>query len=44
MQQQQAAPVINVHVPPMPQQGAQLSEWAQGLAARNAQVRSELGR
>lgn len=42
--QQQAAPVINVNVPPMQQQGAQLSEWAQGLAARNAQVRSELGR
>ncbi len=40
-----APPVINVHVPPMPQQqGTQLSEWAQGLAARNAQVRSELGR
>jgi zona occludens toxin len=41
---QQAAPVINVHVPPVQQQGGQGSDWEQGLAARNAQVRSTLGR
>lgn len=39
------APVINVHVPPAPAQQAQpSSEWAQGLAARNAQVRSIIER
>lgn len=40
---QQAAPVINVHMPPQapPQPGAQ---WSEGLAARNAQARSIMGR
>lgn len=37
------APVINVHVPPPPVQAPQpASEWLQGLASRNAQVRSEI--
>jgi hypothetical protein len=31
-------------VPPVQQQGGQGSDWEQGLAARNAQVRSTLGR
>lgn len=40
-----AAPVINVHVPPAPAQQPQLGDgWSQGLAARNAEVRSVLGR
>lgn len=39
------APVINVHVPPSPVQPPQPgAEWLQGLAARNAQVRSEISR
>lgn len=39
------APVINVHVPPAPAQQPQLGDgWSQGLAARNAEVRSVLGR
>lgn len=39
------APVINVHVPPAPVQQPQPgAEWLQGLAARNAQVRSEISR
>ncbi len=40
-----AQPVINVHVPPAPVQQPQPGgEWLQGLAARNAQVRSEISR
>lgn len=38
-------PVVNVNIPAAPVQPPQpSSEWAQGLAARNAQVRSEIGR
>lgn len=41
--QQQAVPVINVNVPPQGQQQPG-NQWSEGLAARNAEVRSSMVR
>lgn len=43
LQPVQQAPVVNVTLPPIPQP-ERVSEWSQGLAARNAEVRSSLVR